>query len=66
MKADHNRELISLIIRDIIHESANRSVRGGLSHLALGFLNEISHHLAAGIDALRQPTAQGNGHRRNR
>jgi len=50
MKADHNRGLIALIIRDIIHDAANRSIRGRLNHLALGFLNEISHHLAAGIE----------------
>jgi hypothetical protein len=51
MKADHNRGLVSLIIRDIIHDAANRSVGGRLSCLALGFLNEISHQLgAAGID----------------
>ena len=63
MKADHNRGLISLIIRDMIHEAANRSVRRGLSHLALGFLNEISHRLAAGIDewsnASRVPLSGG-------
>jgi hypothetical protein len=50
MKADHNEGLISLIIRDIIRDAANWSARGRLSNLALGFLNEISSHLAVGLD----------------
>jgi hypothetical protein len=50
MKADHNRGLISLIIRDIVQDAANRPGRGRLSYLALGFLNEISHQLAASVD----------------
>ena len=47
MKADHNKGLVSLIVQDIIRETAHRTGRGRLSYLALGFLNEISHHLAA-------------------
>jgi hypothetical protein len=50
MKADHNSGLISLIIRDIVQDAANRPGSGRLSYLALGFLNEISHQLAAGVD----------------
>ena len=50
MKADHNKGLISLIVQDIIRDAAHRSGRGRLSYLALGFLNEISHHLAACVD----------------
>ena len=50
MKADHNKGLISLIVQDIIRDAAHRNCRGRLSYLALGFLNEISHHLAACVD----------------
>jgi hypothetical protein len=36
MKADHNKELISLIVRDNIRDAAHRSGRGRLSYLAMG------------------------------
>jgi hypothetical protein len=39
MRADQNRWLISLIIRDIVQDAVNRSERGRLSNLALGFLD---------------------------
>jgi hypothetical protein len=50
IKADHNKGLISLIVQDIIRDAARGSGGSRLSYLALGFLNEISHHLAAGVD----------------
>ena len=50
IKADHNEGLISLIVQDIIRDAAHRSGRGRPSYVALGFLNAISHHLAAGVD----------------
>jgi hypothetical protein len=54
MKADHNPTLIGLIIQDIISDSVKRggkNGRGRLSHLALGFLNEISRTVAADAGA---------------
>ena len=50
MKADHNAALIALILEDIIHDAAQRggkNGRGRISHVARGFLDEISQSLAA-------------------
>ena len=50
MKADHNAALIALILEDIIHDAALRrgkTGRGRISHVARGFLDEISQSLAA-------------------
>ena len=49
MKADHNAALIALILEDIIHDAAQRggkNGRGRISHVARGFLDEISQSLA--------------------
>ena len=50
MKADHNAALIALILEDIIHDAVQRggkNGRGRISHVARGFLDEISQSLAA-------------------
>jgi hypothetical protein len=54
MKTDHNPALIGLIIQDIISDGVKRggkNGRGRLSHLALGFIDEISRTIAAADDA---------------
>jgi len=53
MKADHNAALIALILEDIIHDAAQRGGKNGrsrISHVARGFLDEISQSLAAGTE----------------
>jgi hypothetical protein len=53
MKADHNAALIALILQDIIHDAAQRggkNGRGRISHVATGFLDEISRSLAVGTE----------------
>jgi hypothetical protein len=53
MKADRNNALIALIVQDIIHEAGERRAgkrRCALSHLAVGFLREISNSLARDAD----------------
>jgi len=50
MKADHERDLIALVIRDIIRDAVERggkNGRGKSSPAALGFLAEISEVIAA-------------------
>jgi len=48
MKADRNNALIALVIQDIIHEAIERGAgkrRCAPSHVAVGFLREISNSL---------------------
>jgi hypothetical protein len=48
MKADHNTQLIALIVQDIITDAIERTrKRKGRSQAALGFLKEISEAIAA-------------------
>src|SRR5215471_9865972 len=53
MKADRNTALISLILRDIINNAvarAGKNGRGRLSHLVVGFVDEISQAVWASAD----------------
>jgi hypothetical protein len=48
MKADHNSQLIALIVQDIITDAIERTQkRKGRNQAAMGFLKEISEAIAA-------------------
>jgi len=53
MKADRNSALISLILQDIVNNAVTRggkNGRGRLSHLVVGFVDEISQAVWASAD----------------